>query len=130
MLSFTKIYFWWPNINHDVEEYVSACSTCARNKSGNQPPVRLLHPPHTPGCTWSYISLNFITGLPSEGKTVILTIIDRFSKAARFIPLEKPTLIAKLLSSWCYMCFISMESPQMFQIEDLNSSQKCKRLSV
>lgn len=34
--------------------------------------------------------MDFITGLPpSKGKTTILTIVDRFSKAAHFIPLNK-----------------------------------------
>lgn len=39
---------------------------------------------------WSHIALDFITGLPpSAGKTVILTVVDRFSKSAHFIPLTK-----------------------------------------
>jgi len=34
--------------------------------------------------------MDFVTGLPpSEGNTVILTIVDRFSKAVHFIPLPK-----------------------------------------
>ncbi|WP_353749951.1 integrase catalytic domain-containing protein, partial [Shigella sonnei] len=43
-----------------------------------------------PSRPWSHIALDFITGLPlSAGKTVILTVVDRFSKAAHFIPLAK-----------------------------------------
>ena len=46
--------------------------------------------PVGPGWPWSHISLDFVTGLPpSQDKTTILTIIDRFSKAAHFIPLDK-----------------------------------------
>lgn len=33
--------------------------------------------------------MDFITGLPPSGNTVILTIIDRFSKAVHFIALPK-----------------------------------------
>ena len=37
-----------------------------------------------------HVSLDFVTGLPpSDGNTVILTVVDRFSKAAHFIPLPK-----------------------------------------
>ncbi|KAI3375592.1 hypothetical protein L3Q82_003912 [Scortum barcoo] len=43
-----------------------------------------------PGRPWSHIALDFVTGLPpSNGKTVILTIVDRFSKAAHFVALAK-----------------------------------------
>uniref|UniRef100_A0A8C1XKU4 Integrase n=1 Tax=Cyprinus carpio TaxID=7962 RepID=A0A8C1XKU4_CYPCA len=37
-----------------------------------------------------YLALDFITGLPpSAGNTVILTVVDDFSKSAHFIPLAK-----------------------------------------
>ncbi|KAJ8369826.1 hypothetical protein SKAU_G00098540 [Synaphobranchus kaupii] len=43
-----------------------------------------------PGRPWSHIGVDFVTGLPlSEGNTVILTIVDRFSKAVHFVPLPK-----------------------------------------
>uniref|UniRef100_A0A3B3HTI1 Uncharacterized protein n=1 Tax=Oryzias latipes TaxID=8090 RepID=A0A3B3HTI1_ORYLA len=39
---------------------------------------------------WSHLAMDFITGLPaSQDNTVILTVVDRFSKAAHFIPLPK-----------------------------------------
>ncbi|KAI3368665.1 hypothetical protein L3Q82_025402 [Scortum barcoo] len=47
-------------------------------------------PLSVPGRPWSHIALDFVTGLPqSNGKTVILTIVDRFSKAAHFVALAK-----------------------------------------
>uniref|UniRef100_A0A8C6PCD2 Gypsy retrotransposon integrase-like protein 1 n=1 Tax=Nothobranchius furzeri TaxID=105023 RepID=A0A8C6PCD2_NOTFU len=81
--------FWWPTMFKDVKEYVSACQTCARNKGSNQPPFGLLHPLPIPSRPWSHIALDFVTGLPpSRGFTVILTIIDRFSKACHLVPLK------------------------------------------
>ncbi|KAL2078839.1 hypothetical protein ACEWY4_024583 [Coilia grayii] len=82
--------FWWPNLEREVREYVRACPVCNRNKSSNRPPAGLLQPLPVPSRPWSHISLDFITGLPaSDGKTVILTVVDRFSKMAHFIPLAK-----------------------------------------
>ncbi len=48
----------------------------------------LLHPLPIPHRPWSHLSLDFITGLPPS-HTVILVVVDRFSKAAWFIPLPK-----------------------------------------
>ncbi|KAL0154966.1 hypothetical protein M9458_049229, partial [Cirrhinus mrigala] len=44
----------------------------------------------THGSPWSHIALDFVTALPpSQGNTVVLTVVDRFSKAVHFIPLPK-----------------------------------------
>lgn len=82
--------FWWPTIEQDVRRFVSSCPVCAQTKSGNSPPAGLLRPLPTPSRPWSHIALDFVTGLPpSMGNTVILTVVDRFSKSAHFIPLPK-----------------------------------------
>lgn len=50
----------------------------------------LLKPLTLPSRPWSHIALEFVTGLlASSGKSVILSIIDRFSKSAHFVALEK-----------------------------------------
>ncbi|KAI2668743.1 Transposon Ty3-I Gag-Pol polyprotein [Labeo rohita] len=50
----------------------------------------LLQPLLVPSRPWSHIALDFVTALPpSQGNTVVLTVVDRFSKAAHFIPLPK-----------------------------------------
>ncbi|XP_071223198.1 uncharacterized protein [Salvelinus alpinus] len=62
----------------------------ARNKTSTKPTSGLLCPLPIPSHLWSHIALDFVTGLPpSNGNSVILTIIYRFSKAAHFIPLSK-----------------------------------------
>ncbi len=60
-------------------------------------PQGLLHPLSIPHRPWSHLSMDFITGLPlSQGNTTILVVVDRFSKAARFIPQPKlPTATGK-----------------------------------
>ena len=74
----------------DTRPFVHACTVCARAKSSHQPAAGLLRPLPIPGRPWSHIGLDFVTGLPpSNGHTVILTVVDRFSKAAHFIALPK-----------------------------------------
>uniref|UniRef100_A0A8C7ZML9 Gypsy retrotransposon integrase-like protein 1 n=1 Tax=Oryzias sinensis TaxID=183150 RepID=A0A8C7ZML9_9TELE len=82
--------FFWPTMERDVREFVAACEVCARSKSTHSPPAGLLHPLPVPQRPWSHLAMDFVTGLPpSQGNTVILTVIDRFSKSAQFIPLPK-----------------------------------------
>ncbi len=85
-----KQRFWWPSMARDIRCFVLACSVCAVSKTSNRPSAGLLQPLSVPSRPWSHISLDFVTGLPaSSGNTVVLTVVDRFSKAAHFIPLPK-----------------------------------------
>ncbi|KAL0147619.1 hypothetical protein M9458_057083, partial [Cirrhinus mrigala] len=85
-----KQRFWWPLMARDVRSFVLACSVCAIGKTSNRPPDGLLQPLLVPSRPWSHIALDFVTALPpSQGNTVVLTVVDRFSKAAHFIPLPK-----------------------------------------
>uniref|UniRef100_A0A8C7WUN4 Integrase catalytic domain-containing protein n=1 Tax=Oryzias sinensis TaxID=183150 RepID=A0A8C7WUN4_9TELE len=53
-------------------------------------PSGLLHPLPTPNRPWSHIALDLVTGLAtSQGNSVVLTIIDRFSKFLHFVPLPQ-----------------------------------------
>ncbi len=48
-----------------------------------------LHTLPVPQRPWSHIGVNFITDLPnSEGHMCVLVLVDRFSKACRYIPLK------------------------------------------
>ncbi len=85
-----KQRFWWCSMARDIQDFVLACSVCARGKTSNRPPEGFLQPLSVPSRPWSHIALDFVTALPpSQGNMVILTVVDRFSKAAHFIPLPK-----------------------------------------
>lgn len=94
-LQFLQQSFWWPGMTRDTREFVAACSVCTRGKASHRPPAGLLHPLPIPSCPLSHIAVDFITGLPSSGgNTVILTIVERFSKSVHFVPLPKlPTAL-------------------------------------
>ena len=67
-----------------------AYPVCARAEGNSQRPQGLLQPLPVPHRPWSHIAIDFVTGLPeSQGQSVILNIVDRFSKSAHFVPLQK-----------------------------------------
>ncbi|XDV26708.1 hypothetical protein PO909_030346 [Leuciscus waleckii] len=78
--------FWWPTLHADVVKFVHQCTTCNVVKASR--PAGLLQPLPVPQRPWSHIAVDFVTDLPlSQGFTTILSVVDRFSKACRFIPL-------------------------------------------
>ena len=82
-------HFWWSSVRRNVE-FVAACPVCARAKVNSQHPQGLLQALPVPHHPWSHIALDFVTGLPeSQSHTIVLTMVDRFSKAAHFVPLTK-----------------------------------------
>ena len=75
--------FWCPSARRDLEEFVAACPVSGRAKGNSQHPQGLLQPLPVPHRPWSHIVADFVTGLPeSQGSSVILTIVDRYSKSA------------------------------------------------
>ncbi|PNX92763.1 Ty3/gypsy retrotransposon protein [Trifolium pratense] len=77
--------FYWQGMRDDVKHFVSNCLTCQATKYETKKPAGLLQPLPVPSAIWEDLSLDFITGLPpSHGFTVILVVVDRFSKGAHF----------------------------------------------
>lgn len=70
-----------------VQDFVCSCQVCQQNKVEQLQQAGLLQHLEVPSHIWD-ISINFIEGLSRvNGKSVILTIVDRFSKFAHFVPL-------------------------------------------
>jgi hypothetical protein len=54
-----------------------------------------------PSVVWADISLDFMEALPMvNGKTVILSVVDRFSKYCHFIPLTHPYTAASMAQAF------------------------------
>jgi hypothetical protein len=80
--------FYIPRDRLLVQDWVRSCTTCQRNKTATTRPAGLLQPLDVPTQIWADILMDFIEGLPKvAGKSVILTVMDRFSKYAHFIAL-------------------------------------------
>jgi len=87
-------------VEHDrrvVRDFIRTCVTCQRNKTEALHPTGLLQPLPVPSRVWADISMDFIEALPKvHGKSVLLTVVDRFSKYAHFIPLGNPYTAASV----------------------------------
>ena len=80
-----------------VRDFVRSCAVCQQNKTESLHPAGLLQPLPVPDQVWSDISVDFIEGLPKvHGKSVILTVVDRFSKYAHFIALGHPYTVSSV----------------------------------
>jgi hypothetical protein len=104
--------FYNPSAHRRVREFVHGCSVCQRNKMEHLHSTGLLQPLLVPDQVWSDISMDFVEGFPKiGGKSVILTVVDRFSKYAHFIPLSHLIQQVQLLRFSSIMWFVFMEFP-------------------
>lgn len=66
---------------------MSSCSVCTSSKVPRDLPAGKLMPLPSPARPWSHLAMDFLTDLlESQLYTVILVVVNRFSKACRFIP--------------------------------------------
>jgi len=83
--------FYNPAANSLVRKLVHSYATCQRNKTEHLHHASLLQPLPVTTAVWQDIALDFVEGFPRiGGKSVVLTVVDRFSKYAHFIALGHP----------------------------------------
>ena len=85
--------FKWEGMQQDVEEYVQTCPVCQGNAAPKHKPYGQLSPLLQPSRLWKEISMDFITQLSVSMVGVceynaILTIVDRYTKMAIFLPVQ------------------------------------------
>lgn len=96
-----KSLFYWKGMSKDIQQYIRSCTTCPQCKHETIASPGLIQPLPIPTAIWSDISMDFIDGLPkSFGKSVILVIVDRLSKAAHFIALSHPYSAASVAQAF------------------------------
>ena len=82
--------FYWPYMMEDVQDYVSSCDLCQKNKSSTKKTAGLLQPLPIPKDRWESISMDFMFGLPltQRGNDGIIAFIDRLTKQAHLEPIS------------------------------------------
>ncbi|WVZ58160.1 hypothetical protein U9M48_008461 [Paspalum notatum var. saurae] len=85
-----KQKFWWTRMKREIATYVSECDVCQRIKADQLKPAGMLQSLEVPAWKWENIHMDFIVGLPQtqKGYDSIWVVIDRFTKAAHFLPVK------------------------------------------
>ncbi|WVZ84572.1 hypothetical protein U9M48_031597 [Paspalum notatum var. saurae] len=77
-------------MKREIAKYVSECDVCKRVKADHLKPGVMLQPLNVPAWKWEDIHMDYVVGLPrtQKGYDSIWVIVDRFTKAAHFIPVK------------------------------------------
>lgn len=87
--------FFWPGMADFIRRYIGSCDICQRVKPVTHKPYGRLSSLDVPDAPWQSVSMDFITDLPaSQGFTAIMTVIDRLTKMAHFVPCNMEGLTA------------------------------------
>ena len=109
ILELIRRKYYWPHISQEVKDYVAGCDTCQRSKAPRHKPYGMLVALPATTQPLGNVTMDFITGLPpskDNGQVydLILVIIDRFTKIARYLPVRKtidaPELASTLIRTW------------------------------
>jgi hypothetical protein len=90
--------FFVPGARATVKERVRSYMTCQRNKVEHLQPTGLLQSLEVLSTVWSHVVMDFVEGFPRvNSKSVILTVVDPFSKYTHFLPLGHPDMATSMV---------------------------------
>ncbi|GBG64351.1 hypothetical protein CBR_g41552 [Chara braunii] len=98
--------FWWPGLLGDVTRYCESCEVCRRCKSRNRRLYGELRPLPVPLRRREAIAMDITVPFPKHKSGVdgILTVVDRLTKFAMFLPCryhaKAPELAEVLYAGW------------------------------
>src|ERR1700726_4351209 len=89
--------YTWPKLRGFISDFCKSCTICGRVKAPWHKPYGTLKQLPIPEKPWNSISMDFIEQLPeSSGFTMILVVVDRFTKQGIFIPMTNKVNSAEL----------------------------------
>ncbi|GBG89251.1 hypothetical protein CBR_g48958 [Chara braunii] len=98
--------FWWPGLLGYVTRYCKSFEVCRRCESRNHPPYGELRPLPVPLRRREAIAMDITSPFPKHktGVDAILTVVDRLTKFATFLPCrdhaKAPELAEVLYAGW------------------------------
>lgn len=105
--------FYWHKMKESVTEFIRLCRVCQKCKADLQAYPGLIQPLPIPNGIWEEITMDFVEGLPkSQGKDVIMVVIDRLSKYAHFIALAHPFSAIKVAQAYLDQVYKLHGSPK------------------
>ena len=82
-----KRRFYWPGMDDDIQQYVTSCDACQRNKPSQQATPGLLQPLPIPSRPWQQVCMDLITQLPHSraGNDAIVVFVDKLTKMVHYV---------------------------------------------
>jgi hypothetical protein len=83
-----KRRFYWPGMDKFIQQYVTSCDACQRNKPSQQAPMGPMMPLPIPARPWQQVSVDLITALPKSrsGNDAIVVFVDKLTKMVHYVP--------------------------------------------
>ena len=90
MLNDVRKSYHWVGLKGDILHYVCQCLSCQRIKAERVKMPEKLQPLDIPQMKWEYISMDFVTGLPTTqgGFNSIMVVVDMLTKVSHLIPVK------------------------------------------
>jgi RNase H-like domain found in reverse transcriptase/Integrase zinc binding domain len=97
MSEYIRHWYWWPQLQYEVEKYCDSCEPCVRVKSEYRAPRGKLHSLPTPIRPWESIGMDFIGPFPeSDGYDYLWVIICQLSSMVHLVPVTTTTMASQL----------------------------------
>ena len=98
---YTRRWYWWPRMGHEIEKFVSSCGTCQMTKGSNQRPAGLLHTMPIPTRPWSSIGMDFVGPFPlAKGYDYLWVIVCRLTSMTHLVPVTTKTRASELAGDY------------------------------
>ena len=82
-----KRRFYWPGMDKCIQQYVTSCDACQRNKPSQQSPMGPMMALKIPGRPWQWVSMDLITALPRSrsGNDAIVVFVCKLTKMVHYV---------------------------------------------